>query len=280
MEKSPKTHYRCKNKLILHTTGADITLPAVLMLLSMVVQQAIDDQTQKAHSLLCSCCCLWWCSKPVKRAELLARIKAQLRVKTDATWVQSIVKGVLTEDSEAMKILESILPESIISRIQVSLNLCSALYGGLYPRLLSFLVCTRQAETVECCARSCLLHFSCHMLSSPTCTCLLHHVPPHACSRSVNKRNDKFLSGAVCCLLSCACASFMHSKSNAETACNSWQSTCACRARQKAYAFPLPSLPFPPLSRPCPALLYAVLLPAGRPPGHWGLPRACGHPVQ
>lgn len=60
------------------------------------------------------------CSKPVKRGELLARIKAHLRVKSDATWVQSIVKGVLTEDSEAMKILESILPESIISRIQVS----------------------------------------------------------------------------------------------------------------------------------------------------------------
>lgn len=59
-------------------------------------------------------------SKPVKRGELLARIKAHLRVKSDATWVQSIVKGVLTEDSEAMKILESILPESIISRIQVS----------------------------------------------------------------------------------------------------------------------------------------------------------------
>ena len=62
------------------------------------------------------------CSKPVKRGELLARIKAHLRVKNDATWVQSIVKGVLTEDSEAMKILESILPESIISRIQVSLR--------------------------------------------------------------------------------------------------------------------------------------------------------------
>lgn len=65
------------------------------------------------------------CSKPVKRGELLARIKAHLRVKSDATWVQSIVKGVLTEDSEAMKILESILPQSIISRIQVdTLNPC------------------------------------------------------------------------------------------------------------------------------------------------------------
>ena len=67
----------------------------------------------------------------MKRGELLARIKAHLRVKSDATWVQSIVKGVLTEDSEAMKILESILPESIISRIQVQ-NMTSASHSCLY----------------------------------------------------------------------------------------------------------------------------------------------------
>jgi len=59
------------------------------------------------------------CSKPVKQGELLARISAQLRVKADATWVQSIVKGVLEDDSEAMNILQTILPEPIISRIQV-----------------------------------------------------------------------------------------------------------------------------------------------------------------
>ncbi len=59
------------------------------------------------------------CSKPVKQNELLARISAQLRVKADATWVQSIVKGVLEDDSEAMNILQTILPEPIISRIQV-----------------------------------------------------------------------------------------------------------------------------------------------------------------
>ena len=67
----------------------------------------------------------------MKRGELLARIKAHLRVKNDATWVQSIVKGVLTEDSEAMKILESILPESIISRIQVSLRCDNNQYAVL-----------------------------------------------------------------------------------------------------------------------------------------------------
>ena len=59
----------------------------------------------------------------MKQGELLARISAQLRVKADATWVQSIVKGVLEDDSEAMNILQTILPEPIISRIQV----CTAL---------------------------------------------------------------------------------------------------------------------------------------------------------
>lgn len=58
----------------------------------------------------------------MKQGELLARISAQLRVKADATWVQSIVKGVLEDDSEAMNILQTILPEQIISRIQVSIN--------------------------------------------------------------------------------------------------------------------------------------------------------------
>ena len=57
----------------------------------------------------------------MKHGELLARISAQLRVKADATWVQSIVKGVLEDDSEAMNILQTILPEQIISRIQVSI---------------------------------------------------------------------------------------------------------------------------------------------------------------
>ena len=69
------------------------------------------------NGLLTVACVL--CSKPVKQNELLARISAQLRVKADATWVQSIVKGVLEDDSEAMNILQTILPEPIISRIQV-----------------------------------------------------------------------------------------------------------------------------------------------------------------
>lgn len=62
------------------------------------------------------------CSKPVKRGELIARIAAHLRVKADATWVNSLVNGAMQDDAEAMKILKSILPEPIILRIQVGCN--------------------------------------------------------------------------------------------------------------------------------------------------------------
>ncbi|DBB18216.1 hypothetical protein WJX82_000391 [Trebouxia sp. C0006] len=93
----------------LRKTVPDAVVPVIMV-------SAKNDEANIVEGL--SHGCNDFVSKPVKRAELLARIKAQLRVKTDATWVQSIVKGVLTEDSEAMKILESILPESIISRIQ------------------------------------------------------------------------------------------------------------------------------------------------------------------
>lgn len=47
-----------------------------------------------------ACLMLTWralalCSKPVKRAELLARIDAHLRIKADATWVHSLVNGAM-----------------------------------------------------------------------------------------------------------------------------------------------------------------------------------------
>lgn len=51
--------------------------------------------------------------------ELVARIAAHLRVKADATWVNSLVNGAMQDDTEAMHILKSILPEPIILRIQV-----------------------------------------------------------------------------------------------------------------------------------------------------------------
>lgn len=68
-------------------------------------------------------------SKPIKRAELLARIGAHLRMKADATWVNSLVNGAMKDDAEAMKILKSILPETIIHRIQVLVDGCKAEWG-------------------------------------------------------------------------------------------------------------------------------------------------------
>ena len=59
------------------------------------------------------------CSKPIKKPELLARIAAHLRLKTDTNWITSLASGAMQEDAEAMSILKSILPEGIITRIQV-----------------------------------------------------------------------------------------------------------------------------------------------------------------
>ena len=58
------------------------------------------------------------CSKPVKRAELLARISAHLRVRADNSWVNTLVNGAMQDNAEAMRILKSILPEPIITRLQ------------------------------------------------------------------------------------------------------------------------------------------------------------------
>lgn len=63
------------------------------------------------------------CSKPIKRAELIARIGAHLRLKADSSWVNSLASGAMKDDAEAMKILKSILPENIITRIKVIVTL-------------------------------------------------------------------------------------------------------------------------------------------------------------
>ena len=79
----------------------------------------------------------------MKQGELLARISAQLRVKADATWVQSIVKGVLEDDSEAMNILQTILPEPIISRIQVKSKPWLSHGGGHSKPITGQMLCCR-----------------------------------------------------------------------------------------------------------------------------------------
>ena len=103
----------------------------------------------------------------MKQGELLARISAQLRVKADATWVQSIVKGVLEDDSEAMNILQTILPEPIISRIQVKLlsplMLCQYGTAGVCCGFLSVVACVSCRSGVM----SCVMCLICTMRERP-----------------------------------------------------------------------------------------------------------------
>ncbi|GIL82425.1 hypothetical protein Vretifemale_11416 [Volvox reticuliferus] len=56
--------------------------------------------------------------KPYQREELLARIETQLRLKSDSWWLAELANNVDGRDTESMKLLKNILPESIIARMQ------------------------------------------------------------------------------------------------------------------------------------------------------------------
>ncbi|KXZ47741.1 hypothetical protein GPECTOR_33g623 [Gonium pectorale] len=56
--------------------------------------------------------------KPYQREELLARIETQLRLKKDSWWLAELVNNVDGRETESMKLLKAMLPESIIARMQ------------------------------------------------------------------------------------------------------------------------------------------------------------------
>ncbi|GFH20593.1 uncharacterized protein HaLaN_17739 [Haematococcus lacustris] len=56
--------------------------------------------------------------KPFCRDELLARIETQLRLKSDSWWLAELVNNQDGRETESMKLLKNILPESIIQRMQ------------------------------------------------------------------------------------------------------------------------------------------------------------------
>uniref|UniRef100_A0A7S0WIH5 Guanylate cyclase n=1 Tax=Chlamydomonas leiostraca TaxID=1034604 RepID=A0A7S0WIH5_9CHLO len=56
--------------------------------------------------------------KPYQREELLARIEAQLRLKNDSWWLAELVNNQDGRETQSMKLLKNILPESIIARMQ------------------------------------------------------------------------------------------------------------------------------------------------------------------
>uniref|UniRef100_A0A7S3VS63 histidine kinase n=1 Tax=Dunaliella tertiolecta TaxID=3047 RepID=A0A7S3VS63_DUNTE len=56
--------------------------------------------------------------KPYQREELLARIETQLRLKNDSWWLAELMNNQDGRETESMKLLKNILPESIIQRMQ------------------------------------------------------------------------------------------------------------------------------------------------------------------
>ena len=60
------------------------------------------------------------CRKPVRREELNARIDLHTAMKTDAAWLKSLMNGSTNNDTEAMQLLQAMMPEKIIAKIQVA----------------------------------------------------------------------------------------------------------------------------------------------------------------
>ena len=77
--------------------------------------------------------------KPVRREELTARIDIHTAAKENTPWINSLVSGSTNKDTEAMQLLQAILPERIITKIQV----CGAYPGfksaSKIPSGMSFL---------------------------------------------------------------------------------------------------------------------------------------------
>lgn len=61
------------------------------------------------------------CRKPVRREELNARIDLHTAMKTDASWLKTLMNGSTDQDTEAMQLLQAIMPQKIIDKIQVRL---------------------------------------------------------------------------------------------------------------------------------------------------------------
>ena len=91
---------------------------------------ATDHGTMSAQiKLLAASVVLWFepdgyllaviCRKPVRREELNARIELHTAMKTDASWLKSLMNGSTSQDTEAMQLLQAIMPQKIIAKIQV-----------------------------------------------------------------------------------------------------------------------------------------------------------------
>ncbi|KAK9847967.1 hypothetical protein WJX84_006862 [Apatococcus fuscideae] len=57
-------------------------------------------------------------TKPVRREELNARVDLHTAMKTDASWLKGLMNGSTIQDTEAMQLLQAIMPQKIIAKIQ------------------------------------------------------------------------------------------------------------------------------------------------------------------
>ncbi len=96
----------------------------------------------------------WLRRKPVRREELTARIEIHTTVKQDASWMKGLVSGATNDDTEAMSLLKAIMPERIISKIQVS-------HGRAGPNRIPLLN-KPTACSQEVCSRSTVLEVCWH----------------------------------------------------------------------------------------------------------------------
>ncbi|KAK9836885.1 hypothetical protein WJX74_010424 [Apatococcus lobatus] len=82
----------------------------------VIMISAKTDEDSIVQSL--SAGCNDFISKPVRREELTARIDIHTAAKDDGSWVKGLVTGSTNQDTEAMQLLQAILPEKIINKIQ------------------------------------------------------------------------------------------------------------------------------------------------------------------
>lgn len=86
------------------------------------------------------------CRKPVRREELNARIELHTAMKTDAAWLKSLMNGSTSQDTEAMQLLQAIMPQKIIAKIQVQ---CTA---HMYRTRAVWTLCLQQVVDCRCIA--------------------------------------------------------------------------------------------------------------------------------
>ncbi|KAK9862151.1 hypothetical protein WJX84_008470 [Apatococcus fuscideae] len=90
------------------------TIPRSVVPVIMISAKTDEESIVKALNVGCND----FLTKPVRREELNARIELHTAMKTDAAWLKSLMNGSTSNDTEAMQLLQAIMPQKIIAKIQ------------------------------------------------------------------------------------------------------------------------------------------------------------------